>query len=133
MRRRKAIREIKRGRRHCLSSSVVHEVPDRRKLDEMGYYDYAAAMGIPYFHWGGLGASDRIAELPAIDSSTRVLVVRCGTGYSACRIAKNTSCNLLGVDISSDMVKGAQKKSHRMESRRPCSVSARRCVQAGIP
>jgi len=90
---------------------VVYEVPDRRNLDEMGYYDYAAAMGIPYFHWGGLGASDRIAELLAIDNSTRVLVVGCGTGYSACRIAKNTSCELVGVDISTDMVKGAQKRA----------------------
>jgi len=90
---------------------VVYEVSEHRKLDEMGYYDYAAAIGIPYFHWGGLNASDRIAELLAIDSNMRVLVVGCGTGYSACRIAKNTGCHLVGVDISSDMIDGAQKRA----------------------
>jgi len=88
----------------------VYEVPGRRSLDEMGYYDYAATVGIPYFHWGGLGASDRIAELLAIDNNTRVLVVGCGTGYSACRIAKNTGCHLIGVDISAEMIEGARKR-----------------------
>jgi len=86
-------------------------MPGNRNLDEIGYYDYAATMGIPYFHWGGLSASDRIAELLAINNNTRVLVVGCGTGYSACRIAKNTGCHLIGVDISAEMIKGAQKRA----------------------
>ncbi|MFW9920568.1 MAG: class I SAM-dependent methyltransferase [Candidatus Thorarchaeota archaeon] len=84
---------------------------DRQNLNEIGYYEYAAMMGIPYFHWGGQRASDRITELLGIDGKTRVLVVGCGTGYSACRIAKNTGCDLVGVDISGDMVKGAQKRA----------------------
>ena len=92
------------------ASSVVYEVSEHPKLEEMGYYDYAASLGLPYFHWGGMKASDRIAELLAIDSNTRVLVVGCGTGYSACRIAKSTGCHLVGVDISSRMIEGARKR-----------------------
>lgn len=88
----------------------MYKLSGRRNLDEMGYYDYAATMGIPYFHWGGLGASDRITELLEIDNNTRVLVVGCGTGYSACRIAKNTGCHLIGVDISPSMVEKARKR-----------------------
>ncbi len=91
-------------------SSVVYELSQRPKLEKMGYYDYAASLGLPYFHWGGLRASDRIAELLAIGRDVRVLVVGCGTGYSACRIAKNTGCHLVGVDISSDMIERARQR-----------------------
>ncbi len=30
---------------------------------EMGYYDFMARMGVPYFHFGSLRATDRLAEL----------------------------------------------------------------------
>lgn len=83
---------------------------ERESLDEINYYDYMAMVGMPYFHWGGLKASDRLAELLSIGEDTRVLVVGCGTGYSACWIASNTGCQLTGIDISEKMVERAQER-----------------------
>jgi ubiquinone/menaquinone biosynthesis C-methylase UbiE len=90
---------------------MLDDESKRPSLDEINYYDYMAMVGMPYFHWGGLKASNRLAELLDIGNDTRVLVVGCGTGYSACWIASNTGCELTGIDISEKMVERAQERS----------------------
>ena len=84
-------------------------------LDEIGYYDYAARLGMPYFHWGGIRATDRLVELLGITSDSDVLMVGCGTGYTACHIAKETGCSLTGVDISPIMIKRAKERLEEWE------------------
>jgi len=76
---------------------------DEATVDE-DYYDLLARLGVPYFHWGGMRATDRLASLCGIDAGKRVLVVGCGTGYSACHIAEKYRCRVVGIDISKGMV-----------------------------
>jgi ubiquinone/menaquinone biosynthesis C-methylase UbiE len=69
-------------------------------LWEMGYYDFMARMGVPYFHFGGLRATDRLAELCGIGSRSEVLAIGCGTGYTTCYLAERLGCRVVGIDIS---------------------------------
>ncbi len=79
-------------------------------LEEIGYYDYTAKLGMPYFHWGGIQTTDRLVELLKITSDSKVLMVGSGTGYTACYIADKTGCSFTGVDISPWMVKRSNER-----------------------
>lgn len=81
--------------------------------EEIGYYDFLADMGVPYFHWGGMEATKRLADLCGIGPERNVLVVGCGTGFSACYIADNYGCRVVGIDIGSRMVARANERATR--------------------
>jgi len=88
---------------HAMS---LHEV------EQLSWYDLNAYIGIPYFHEGGLRATDRLADLCGIGSETRVLVVGCGTGYSACYLARTRGCQIDGFDIAENMVDRAKARAN---------------------
>lgn len=85
--------------------------PETAGADEPGYYDVLGQLGIPYFHFGGMAATERLVELCGVNSKARVLVVGCGTGYSACHIAKIFGCPVVGLDISEGMVAKAMARA----------------------
>jgi ubiquinone/menaquinone biosynthesis C-methylase UbiE len=80
-------------------------------MEDTGYYDFMAEMGVPYFHFGGLEAARRRVAICQRDSGKRVLVVGCGTGYSACYIAGQYGCHVDGIDISGAMVSRAVERA----------------------
>lgn len=79
-----------------------------------GYYDFMAEMGLPYFHFGGLRATDRLLELCRVEGGEDVLVVGCGTGYTACYISKRHGCKVVGIDISEAMIGRARERAEGM-------------------
>jgi ubiquinone/menaquinone biosynthesis C-methylase UbiE len=83
-------------------------------LWEMGYYDFMAKMGVPYFHFGGLRATDRLAELCGIGSRSEILAVGCGTGYTACYLSERLGCRVVGIDISGEMIERAVERAESM-------------------
>jgi len=84
-------------------------------LDEgTGYYDFMAQMGVPYFHFGGLRATDRLMELCEAGEGNKILAVGCGTGYSACYVARKYNCRLVGIDISEAMIERARERAEEM-------------------
>lgn len=85
----------------------------REENGELGWYDFMAQLGVPYFHWGGMRATDELASLCKIDSGKEVLAVGCGTGYSACYIAKNYGCRVVGIDISEKMIGKAKERADK--------------------
>ena len=82
--------------------------------DDVGYYDFLAELGVPYFHWGGMKATDDLMSLCEINSDKRVLVVGCGTGYSACYMAIEYGCEVVGIDIAPRMVTRAKERARGM-------------------
>lgn len=57
-------------------------------------------LGVPYYQAGGLISTRKLAELCRIDRTKKVLMVGCGTGFSACYIARKTGCEVMGIDIA---------------------------------
>jgi len=68
------------------------------------YFDLQANCGVTK-HLGGQGATDELARLCHVRAGSRVLVVGCGVGMSACYLAARHHARVVGVDISPDMVK----------------------------
>ena len=85
---------------------------------ENPYFDMQAEMGITK-HAGGLSATKELLELCHVDSDSYLLIIGCGSGISACRIAKISGCRILGIDISKRMVEvsAARAKKHGLDDR----------------
>ncbi|BDZ70468.1 class I SAM-dependent methyltransferase [Methanobacterium petrolearium] len=72
------------------------------------YFGIQAQIGITK-HMGGLEATQKLLKWCEIDNSDHVLVIGSGNGVSAIKIHEMTGCNVLGIDLSEDMVLMAQK------------------------
>lgn len=70
-------------------------------------------LGVPYYHTGGLVSTRKLAELCRIDSTKKVLIVGCGTGFSACYLARKVGCEVVGIDIAEVSIEKAKKRARR--------------------
>lgn len=77
------------------------------------YFDLQAGWGITK-HIGGGAATRELASLCSIDCSSRVLVIGCGNGFSACTLARDLGCRLVGIDISPAMVERSTQRAQKM-------------------
>lgn len=83
------------------------------EIENLGYYDFMSYLGVPFFHVGGLKSTEKLAELCHIDKDKKVLVVGCGTGFSACYIAKKFGCFVVGVDIAEISINKAKERAEK--------------------
>jgi len=79
---------------------------------EPSYFGLQALWGATK-HMGGLKATEELRELCHIDKGQYVLEVGCGTGMTACYLAKRHSCRVVGVDISEGMIDWSTKRAKR--------------------
>jgi ubiquinone/menaquinone biosynthesis C-methylase UbiE len=61
-------------------------------------------------HLGGIDATERLIELCQITSGQRVLNIGCGTGYTACLLAKRYGVEVGGADISAKVLRQAEAR-----------------------
>ncbi|MCD4821529.1 MAG: class I SAM-dependent methyltransferase [Methanococcoides sp.] len=80
------------------------------EIEDLGYYDFMSYLGVPYFHVGGLTSTKRLAELCQINKASKVLMVGCGTGFSACFVAEMFVCSVVGVDIAEVSIRKAKER-----------------------
>jgi len=76
------------------------------------YFDIQVKSGVTK-HMGGPKATKELADLCNIDEDKYVLVVGCGNGVSACKIAMIYGCRIVGIDISEGMVEKSGKRSEK--------------------
>ncbi len=76
------------------------------------YFALQASWGVTK-HLGGQGATDELARMCHLQAGSRVLVVGCGAGMSACYLAVRFGAKVAGVDISPAMVRQSAKRAHR--------------------
>ena len=80
-------------------------------LEKMEYYDFMSYMGVPFFHIGGPRSTEELAGFCSIGRNSKVLMVGCGSGFSACHLAKKTGCFVVGVDIARVSVEKARQRA----------------------
>jgi len=79
---------------------------------ELSYLELQAYVGTTK-HMGGLEATEELAELCHINKDTYVLDVGCGVGATACHLAKQYGCRVVGVDISEMMIDWSNRRAKR--------------------
>ncbi|WP_292391914.1 class I SAM-dependent methyltransferase [Methanosarcina sp. UBA5] len=82
-----------------------------KQAEALGYYDFMSYLGVPYYHVGGLISTKKLAELCRIDSAKKVLMVGCGTGFSACYLAREIGCEIVGIDIAELSIEKAKERA----------------------
>lgn len=82
------------------------------------YFALQADIGITK-HMGGLKATKELVELCHIQEGQYVLEVGCGLGRTACYVAQEYGCRVVGVDIAERMIARANERAKRrgMEAR----------------
>ncbi len=71
--------------------------------------DLATSLLGPAFHPGGLGLTDRLADLAGIGLGDRVVDVACGRGTTVIHLSRTRGCQVLGVEYSARQVAMARK------------------------
>jgi len=61
-------------------------------------------------HWGTITATRRLIEMCNIASGQYVLDIGCGTGYTACLLAKDFQVDVVAADIRSKVLEEAKKR-----------------------
>jgi len=85
-----------------------------RKLSPDVIYEMVAKVGFrKHFHLGGFEATRELVELCQIDRNEHVLDIGCGSGRTACYIAKRYGCRVGGVDLLQGMVDRANERARR--------------------
>ncbi len=85
-----------------------------KDIEDLGYYDFMSYLGVPYFHVGGLTSTKRLAELCQINKTSKVLMVGCGMGFSACFVAERFGCSVVGVDIAEVSIRKAKERAESL-------------------
>ena len=65
-------------------------------------------VGLSVLHPGGLKATDKLAEELKLNSRTKVIDIACGKGTTAIYLAQRFGCQVVGIDISKDMIEEAK-------------------------
>ena len=88
---------------------------DLKPINVREWYDFIGVMaeGLQFIHTGGKEATEYLVQGCGIDAASQVLDVGCGGGYTACWLAKEFGCQVVGIDISEEMLSHANKRAHK--------------------
>jgi len=93
-----------------MKASNRRETPHER--ENFTIYDEWEKFGLTN-HMGGLQATRRLIELCGITPGQYILNVGCGTGYTACLLAKKYQADVVAADITPTVLEEAKKRIAR--------------------
>ncbi|MFX1538282.1 MAG: class I SAM-dependent methyltransferase [Promethearchaeota archaeon] len=88
------------------------ELETPEQVTKKGVFDYQAIAGLTK-HLGGQKATKELAKLCQIDSTSYVLDIGCGAGFTPTFLAKKFKCRVVGVDIHPEMVETSKALAKR--------------------
>lgn len=90
---------------------MVLEKP--KKIEDMNYFELLAWLGIGSSHPGGFTATRQNLDALQVSPEEYILDAGCGSGLTACHLAKTTGCKIVGIDINSQMIEKACLRAKR--------------------
>lgn len=78
-----------------------------KKVEDMNYFELLAWLGIGSSHPGGFPATQQNLDVMQIQTEDYVLDAGCGSGLTACHLAKTRGCKIIAVDINPQMIEKA--------------------------
>jgi SAM-dependent methyltransferase len=79
---------------------------------ELSYFELQAYIGTTK-HMGGFEATKALIELCHVGRGTYVLEVGCGVGATACYMAKEHGCRVVGVDLRESMIARSNERAQK--------------------
>lgn len=84
---------------------------ETKRIEDMNYFELLAWLGIGSSHPGGFPATLQNLQTIQILPEEYVLDAGCGTGLTACYVAKTTGCKIIGIDINPEMIEKAAQRA----------------------
>lgn len=84
---------------------------ESKKMEDMNYFELLAWLGIGSSHPGGFPATQQNLDILQISSKDYVLDAGCGSGLTACYLAKTTGCKIVGIDLNPQIVEKACQRA----------------------
>jgi ubiquinone/menaquinone biosynthesis C-methylase UbiE len=81
-----------------------------RSRPKTNYLDFQAYLGATK-HFGGMDATKDLLKLCQIRPGISVLDIGCGVGATSCFLAKQYGCQVVGIDLRSEMILRAREKA----------------------
>ncbi len=78
------------------------------------FFDFAARIGLTK-HLGGQDATNELIDRTRVTALSYVLDVGSGVGATACFLAENLGCRVMGVDLNPLMVEQARERARKMK------------------
>lgn len=86
---------------------------ESKRVEEMNYFELLAWLGIGSSHPGGFPATQQNLDAMGVKPEEYVLDAGCGSGLTACHLAKTRGCKIIGVDINPQMVEKACQRAEK--------------------
>jgi len=89
--------------------------PSARPVGTREWYDFIGQLSgvLPGLHLGGEEATRTLLEMCRLETTSHVLDVGCGSGYTACLIAERYGSRVQGIDLSEVMIARAEERAQR--------------------
>lgn len=84
-----------------------------KRVEEMNYFELLAWLGIGSSHPGGFPATKQNLDAIQIKPEEVVLDAGCGSGLTACHLAKTIGCKIIGIDINPQMIEKASQRAEK--------------------
>lgn len=84
---------------------------ETKRIEDMNYFELLAWLGIGSSHPGGFPATLQNLQSIEILPEEYVLDAGCGTGLTACYVAKTTGSKIIGIDINPEMIEKAAQRA----------------------
>jgi len=82
-------------------------------VEEMNYFELLAWLGIGSSHPGGFPATKQNLDAVQVRTEEYVLDAGCGSGLTACHLAKTVGCKIMGVDINPHIIEKARLRAEK--------------------
>jgi SAM-dependent methyltransferase len=92
---------------------VVMSSIETKRVEDMNYFELLAWLGIGSSHPGGFPATQLNLQTIQIQSDQYVLDAGCGSGRTACHLAKTIGCKIVGIDINPEMIEKASLRAEK--------------------
>ena len=86
---------------------------ENKRVEEMNYFELIAWLGIGSSHPGGFPATKQNLEAIQVKPEENVLDAGCGSGLTACHLAKTVGCKIMGIDINPQMIEKARLRAEK--------------------
>ena len=82
-----------------------------KRMEELNYFELLAWLGIGSSHPGGFPATQQNLDALQVSQEDFVLDAGCGSGLTACYLAKTRGCKIIGIDLNAQMVEKACQRA----------------------